>query len=108
MRKAFRRLASQPNVSYAIVLKETARLILAEQQSKPVETIHDNEAKRFYYNDPHAQAFIEAFWNLVSTGLILPQPNGNQAGNFNHLMITKSDVSRQRGKILPQKTRQDI
>src|SRR5205814_34015 len=45
-----------------------------------------------YMNEPQANAFVEAFWYLVSMGIVLPQPSGNTAGNFNHLMLTTSGL----------------
>jgi len=70
-------------------MRESARLFLAED---PVRTktnqVSDGEADRYYMNPPHANAFVEAFWYLVSMGIILPQPHGNTVGNFNFLMLT--------------------
>jgi hypothetical protein len=91
MRAAVRtRLSQDTDHSYAVLIKETARILLTEipaliPDSRPPEQAAEN----YYQNDPQAAVFVEAFWHCVSTGFVIPQPSGNQAGNFNHIRITK-------------------
>jgi hypothetical protein len=91
MREAVRtRLSQYTDLSYSVLLRETARILLTEKPALiPDGRSPDQAAENYYLNDPQAAAFVEAFWYCVSIGFIIPQPSGNQAGNFNHIRITK-------------------
>jgi len=89
MRKALGAVPAHQRLSYSVFLRDTAKLFLAEEPPlREAEQIGNDEADRYYITDPQANAFVEAFWYLLSMGIILPLPNGNQAGNLNHLMMT--------------------
>jgi hypothetical protein len=91
MREAVRtRLSQYTDLSYSVLLRETARILLTEKPALiPDGRPPDQSAENYYLIDPQAAAFVEAFWYCVSIGFVIPQPSGNRTGDFNHIRITK-------------------
>jgi hypothetical protein len=91
MREAVRtRLSQYTDLDYAVLLQETACILLTEKPALILDgRPPDQAAQNYYQNDPQAAAFVEAFWYCVSIGFVIPQPSGNRAGDFNHIRITK-------------------
>ncbi len=89
IRKAFAQLKDTKNVSYGLLQKQAA-LVFVNAHREFAENGENLEraAERYYQKEPQSFAFVEAFWYLVTSGFILPQPTGSQPPNFAQLTIT--------------------
>lgn len=90
MRKAFVQLKDNKIISYGGLQREAA-LAFVNEHSEFAESGEPlgSAAERYYQKEPQSYVFVEAFWYLVTSGFILPQPTGNGPPNFTHLTITK-------------------